>query len=128
MGPGVHEDGFGLYRSDEVDSPAGFAAWVSRLIDQSDPTKPLEISRVHCTYRWIIEGDRVLGGIALRHASSDYVLWAGYPRSGWSSTCGDDAARTRGGAAWMPRIRNLFAWGGDIGWRLPRHRVGPAHP
>ena len=25
-GPGVHEDGFGLRPSDEVDSPAGFAA------------------------------------------------------------------------------------------------------
>ncbi|MDT5025847.1 MAG: hypothetical protein QOE61_2273 [Micromonosporaceae bacterium] len=26
-GPGLHEDGFGLVPSDEVDSPAGFATW-----------------------------------------------------------------------------------------------------
>ncbi len=29
----MHEDGFGLATSDEVDSPAGFAAWVARLTD-----------------------------------------------------------------------------------------------
>ena len=27
-GPGLHEDGFGLGPSDEVDSPAGFAVWL----------------------------------------------------------------------------------------------------
>ncbi len=35
-GPGLHEDGFGLHSRDEVDSPAGFAAWVERLAAQSD--------------------------------------------------------------------------------------------
>jgi hypothetical protein len=37
-GPGVHEDGFGLQQSDEVDSPDGFASWVARLAEESDPT------------------------------------------------------------------------------------------
>lgn len=55
-GPGVHEDGFGLRPSDEVDSPAGFAAWVARLTDRSDPARPVEAGRVHCTYRWLVEG------------------------------------------------------------------------
>ena len=71
-GPGLHEDGFGLQPSDEVDSPAGFTAWVNRLADQSDPAKPLGRGRVHCTYRWIVEGHRVLGGIALRHEPSAF--------------------------------------------------------
>ena len=31
-----------------------------------------------CTYRWIVKGDRVLGGIALRHGFSDFVQWAGH--------------------------------------------------
>ena len=44
-GPGVHEDGFGLQPSDEVDSPAGFAAWVARLAGESDPRKPVEAGR-----------------------------------------------------------------------------------
>jgi hypothetical protein len=50
-GPGVHEDGFGLRPSAEVDSPAGFAAWVARLADESDPAKAVEAGRVLCTYR-----------------------------------------------------------------------------
>ncbi|MGW0809858.1 GNAT family N-acetyltransferase [Nonomuraea sp. NPDC002799] len=71
-GPGVHEDGFGLRPSDEVDSPAGFAAWVARLADEEDPAKPVGPGRTHCTYRWIVEDDQVLGAIALRHESNDF--------------------------------------------------------
>ena len=84
-GPGLNEDGFGLLTSDDVQSPAGFAAWVARLADDS----------AHCTYRWIIEGDQVLGGIALRHASSDFVLWAGH-----IGYCIRPSARLRGVATW----------------------------
>ncbi|SIM62938.1 GNAT family N-acetyltransferase [Micromonospora cremea] len=73
-GPGLHEDGFGLRESDEVRSPDGFAAWVSRVADRSDPARPLDAGQVRCTYRWIVEGDRVLGGIALRHELNDYLL------------------------------------------------------
>ncbi|MEV6138065.1 GNAT family N-acetyltransferase [Nocardia sp. NPDC051990] len=70
-GPGVHEDGFGLRPSDDVDSPAGFAAWVARLVEHSDPTNATETGRIRCTYRWITDADRVLGGIALRHEFSE---------------------------------------------------------
>jgi len=68
---------------------------VSRLVDQSDPAKPQGAGRVHCTYRWIVEDDRVLGGVALRHASSDYVLWAGHIGYGIRPS-----ARRRGLATW----------------------------
>jgi predicted acetyltransferase len=74
----LHEDGFGLHPSDEVDSPAGFAAWVARLTDQSDPAKTIHVGKHQCTYRWIVESDRVLGGIALRHSADDYVQRAGH--------------------------------------------------
>jgi predicted acetyltransferase len=90
-GPGVHEDGFGLRPSDEVDSPAGFAARVERLNDQSDPAKPLEAGRVHCTYRWIVEDDRVLGAIALRHELN------GFGHIGYGIR---PSARRRGLATW----------------------------
>ncbi|MFI6273328.1 GNAT family N-acetyltransferase [Micromonospora zamorensis] len=73
-GPGLHEDGFGLRSTDEVRSSEGFAAWVTRLAGQSDPAQPLDAARVPCTYRWIVEDDRVLGGIALRHALNDHLL------------------------------------------------------
>src|SRR3954451_6832153 len=77
-GLGPQEDGFGLSATDEVDSPSEFAAWVKRLTDQSDLTKSIDADRHRCIYRWIVEDDRVLGGIALRHGDSDYVSWAGH--------------------------------------------------
>jgi predicted acetyltransferase len=84
-GAGLHEDGFGLLPTDEVNSKAGFAAWVARLAEDS----------ALCTYRWIIEGEQVLGGIALRHGFSDFVQWAGNIGYGIRPS-----ARSRGLATW----------------------------
>ncbi|MET7491425.1 GNAT family N-acetyltransferase [Streptomyces sp900116325] len=92
-GPGFHEDGFGLGPSDEVDSPDGFAAWVALLADESGP-KAAENGR-GCTYRWIVEGDRVHGGIALRHGLDDYVLQFGHIGYGIRPS-----SRRRGLATW----------------------------
>lgn len=83
-GPGQHEDGFGLSPGDDVDSPAGFAAWVDGLTGQPD-----------CTYWWIVEDQRVLGAIALRHGFGDFVRWAGHVGYGIRPT-----ARRRGLATW----------------------------
>ncbi|WP_229400679.1 GNAT family N-acetyltransferase [Micromonospora okii] len=94
-GPGLHEDGFGLSPSDDVCSPAGFAAWVARLTGQSDPTEPLENGRVRCTYRWIVEDDQVLGGIALRHELNDRLRQLGHIGYGIRPS-----ARRRGLATW----------------------------
>lgn len=94
-GPGVHEDGFGLLPADEVRSPAGFAAWVARLAAESDTAESVAEDRAHCTYRWIVEDDRVLGGIALRHELSDLVLRVGHIGYGIRPS-----ARRRGLATW----------------------------
>lgn len=94
-GPGQHEDGFGLHPSDDVDSPPGFAAWVARLLDQSDPAKPIEVGTHRCIYRWIVDNGRVLGGIALRYGTSAYVSWAGHIGYGIRPS-----ARRRGLATW----------------------------
>jgi predicted acetyltransferase len=83
-GPGLHEDGFGLLEADDVEPSAGFADWVARL--GAEPG---------CTYRWIVEGERVLGGIALRHGDTDYVRWAGHIGYGIRPS-----ARRRGLASW----------------------------
>jgi predicted acetyltransferase len=104
-GPGAHEDGFGLCPADEVESPGGFAAWVARLAAQS--ASSADDGRVHCTYRWIVEGGRVLGGIALRHELSDFVLQAGHIGYGIRPS-----ARRRGLATWalgqmLGRARDL---------------------
>jgi predicted acetyltransferase len=84
-GPGLHEDGFGLAPTDQVDSPAGFAAWIARLVDESE----------QITHRWIVEDDQVLGGIALRHGFDDHVQWAGHIGFGIRAS-----ARRRGLASW----------------------------
>jgi predicted acetyltransferase len=94
-GPGLHEDGFGLHSSDEVGSPAGFAGWVARLTAQSDPAEPVDAGRVHCTYRWIVEDDRVLGAIALRHELNDRLMQLGHIGYGIRPS-----ARRRGLATW----------------------------
>jgi predicted acetyltransferase len=67
VGPGSHEDGYGLHPDDDVETSAGFASWLARLARQSDPAVAPPAGRVRCTYRWVVEDDRVLGGIALRH-------------------------------------------------------------
>lgn len=85
-GPGLHEDGFGLSASDEVASTTGFATWVARLSDETAGP---------CVYRWIIEGDRVLGGIALRYGDNDFVHTAGHVGYGVRPS-----ARGRGVATW----------------------------
>ena len=91
----MHEDGFGLGPSDEVESPAGFATWVARLTGESHPTTPVQAGQPGCTYRWIVDNDRVLGGLALRHGNGDYVRWAGHIGYGIRPS-----ARRRGLATW----------------------------
>ncbi|MFJ8015197.1 GNAT family N-acetyltransferase [Streptomyces sp. NPDC096339] len=93
-GTGPHEDGFGLGPSDDVDSPEGFAAWVARLsTDGSDP-KGAENGQ-GCVYRWIVENDRIHGGIALRYGLNDLVLEFGHIGYGIRPS-----SRRRGLATW----------------------------
>ncbi|WP_409185314.1 GNAT family N-acetyltransferase [Amycolatopsis sp. VS8301801F10] len=94
-GPGLHEDGFGLSAADQVDSPAGFAAWVGSLAAD------------HAVHRWLVEDGRVLGGIALRTGPAEYVRWAGHLGFGLRPS-----ARGRGLASWalremLPEARRL---------------------
>ncbi|GIF14923.1 GNAT family N-acetyltransferase [Actinoplanes teichomyceticus] len=95
-GRGVHQDGAGLRPGDEVDSVPGFAAWVQRLHRQEDPAVPVEEGWVHCTYRWVVEDDRVLGAVALRHELNDFLLNAG-GHIGYGIR---PTARRRGLASW----------------------------
>jgi predicted acetyltransferase len=94
-GPGSHEDGFGLHADDDLESAAGFRAWLARLDLQSDPATAPPPGKVHCTYRWIIEDDRVLGGIALRHDLNEFNQHLGHIGFGIRPS-----ARRRGIATW----------------------------
>lgn len=83
-GQGLHEDGFGIAPGDEVISPSGFTAWLARLTADSQ-----------CSYRWIIDGPQVLGGIALRHSGHPLISRAGHIGYGIRPS-----ARGRGVATW----------------------------
>jgi predicted acetyltransferase len=92
-GPGFHEDGFGLLPTDETVSLTGFSRWVSRLASESELTNDATASG--CIYRWIVDGDRVLGGIALRYCDSEFIRSAGHIGYGIAPS-----ARRRGLATW----------------------------
>jgi predicted acetyltransferase len=87
-GPGQHEDGFGLTPADDVETAPGFAAWVSKLTRAEDPGSGQPLS----TYRWIVEDETVLGGIALRHTVDEKLGQIGYGVR--------PSARRRGVATW----------------------------
>jgi len=76
-GRGVHQDGAGLRPQDEPDTPDGFARWVRRLTNEEDTRIPPAREWVHCTYRWMVEDDRVLGAIALRHGLNHFLINVG---------------------------------------------------
>jgi predicted acetyltransferase len=104
-GRGVHQDGAGLREGDDVDSPDGFADWVARL---NDAHKQAPEGWVACSFRWIVEGDRYLGAIALRHELTDFLLDVG----GHIGYGVRPSARGHGLAAWalaaiLPEARAL---------------------
>ena len=81
-GAGLHEDGFGLWATDDVATDQGFAAWLARLHGRSD----------RATFFWIVERDEVQGGIVLRHHGDDHAGHIGYGIR--------PSARGRGLASW----------------------------
>ena len=92
-GPGFHEDGFGLLPTDEAESTLGFAAYVRRLSHES--AQASGANTMSCVYRWVVENDRVLGGIALRYGPDDVVHRLGNVGYGIRPS-----ARRRGVATW----------------------------
>lgn len=76
-GRGVHQDGAGMRPQDDYDSAEGFAKWVRRLHAEEDLAVPPSRDWVHCTHRWIVEGDRILGAISLRHGLNHFLINVG---------------------------------------------------
>lgn len=98
-GRGAHQDGAGRHADLDVDSTAGFARWVGRLLREADTSVAPAEGRVHCTYWWITEGDSYLGAISLRHELNDFLLRAG-GHVGYGIR---PSARGRGLASWALR-------------------------
>ncbi len=91
-GPGLHEDGFGLWPDDDVDTPDGFAAWVHQRVRLAHPAGTPCPAEKHASPRWIVEDGQILGGIALRHIFDDDIGHIGYGIR--------PSARRRGLASW----------------------------
>ncbi len=108
-GRGVHQDGSGLSPDDEVDTPAGFAAYVGRLRREEDVSVPPAEGRVHCTTRWIVEDGQVLGAVSLRHELNDFLERAG----GHLGYGVRPAARRRGLASWA--LQQMLGEARDLG-------------
>ncbi|MGK5685596.1 GNAT family N-acetyltransferase [Actinoplanes sp. URMC 104] len=106
--PDAHLDGHGLHPGDDVASAAGFAALVARLHAEADPFVEPAAGWVHCTYRWIVEDDRFLGSVSLRHRLNDAL----FERGGHIGYGVRPSARRRGLAGWalggtLPLARSL---------------------
>jgi predicted acetyltransferase len=107
-GRGVHQDGSGLHPEDDVETVAGFSAWVDRLIAEGNTSVPAAPGRVHSDYCWIVEDGVYLGAIALRHALTEFLLRVG-GHVGYGIR---PSARGNGLAGWalhsiLPRAREL---------------------
>ena len=74
---GEREDGAGLSNADDTLSPEGFRRWVDRLRRSENHSYPADPGWVHTSVRWIVEDDRMLGAIALRHEINDFLLTIG---------------------------------------------------
>lgn len=108
-GRGVQQHGSGLHEDDDVDTEAGFSAWIARLADQANTAvRPAE-GRVHADYWWIAEEQTYLGCITLRHALNDFLLRAG----GHVGYAVRPTARGRGLAAWA--LRMIFPHARGVG-------------
>lgn len=72
-----HIDGAGLETIDDrstLRDPAEFGALVDRLRADSLEDSPRPDGYVPCTFRWITDGDEMLGFLAIRHRFTPFLL------------------------------------------------------
>ncbi|MER7008737.1 hypothetical protein ABT297_37635 [Dactylosporangium sp. NPDC000555] len=113
-GRGATQHGSGLGEDDDVDSAAGFAAWVAGLHAQRDESRPPPEGRVPATYWWIAENATILGAITLRHRLNPKLLEAG-GHIGYAASARRPAAAAwrRGRCARSCAPPRTWAWTGS---------------
>lgn len=77
------KDGSGYMLGDVVDaSESGFSQYLEQRLGEEDVSRRLPPGRVHCSYRWIVDGapesgelaTGVLGFVAVRHALTPFLF------------------------------------------------------
>ncbi|MHA7269206.1 GNAT family N-acetyltransferase [Arthrobacter sp. HLT1-20] len=76
---GVHRDGGGGedWSLEDLRNPLDFGRFVDELVAGALPESPRKPGYVPCTYLWIVEGEVVLGSLAIRHELNDFLLHEG---------------------------------------------------
>jgi predicted acetyltransferase len=94
---GAHRDGSGTDDRplELLRDPAEFGRFVDWLIADALPDSPRTPGYVPCTYLWIVDGNTVVGSLAIRHVLNDFLLNEG-GHIGYSVR---PSARRRGHAA-----------------------------
>ncbi|WP_186760547.1 GNAT family N-acetyltransferase [Arthrobacter alpinus] len=71
---GAHRDGGGGedWSLEDLRDPLDFGRFVDELVAAALPNSPRKPGYVTCTYLWIVEGDVVLGSLAIRHELNDF--------------------------------------------------------
>ncbi|MHA7306235.1 GNAT family N-acetyltransferase [Arthrobacter sp. TMN-49] len=94
---GAHRDGGGCedWSLEDLQEPAAFGRFVDELLAYARPETPRKPGYVPCTYLWIVDGEAVLGSLAIRHELNDFLLNEG-GHIGYSVR---PSARRRGHAA-----------------------------
>lgn len=94
---GAHRDGGGAedWSLDELRDAGSFRRFVDALINGALPDTPRKPGYVPCTYLWIVEGEKFLGSLAVRHELNDFLFNEG-GHIGYSVR---PSARRRGHAA-----------------------------
>ena len=93
--PDSHQDGAGIRPGDRFETAADFEAWIQRLTIQPDPSLLLR-GHFRTSRFWIVEEDRYLGAVELRHELTPLMLEA-VGHIGYSVR---PTARGRGIASW----------------------------
>lgn len=73
---GAHRDGGGAedWLLEELKDAQLFCRFVDALINDALPESPRKPGYVPCTYLWIVEDDKFLGSLAIRHVLNDFLL------------------------------------------------------
>jgi predicted acetyltransferase len=77
---GVHLDGGGMHDGEDLEAlrePARFAALVDALLANAREDAPRPEGHVPATALWIVEGDRFVGFLQIRHRLTPYLLSEG---------------------------------------------------